>query len=108
VAEDRRQTSLDGFWETLTAEQISGIRAVAMDMWDPYIESVREHLPEADGKIVFDKFHVAKHLGDAVDKVRRKENFGRPPMSSMPRAAWPPISGSWTTRCASYSAMWVK
>jgi transposase len=57
VAEDRRQSSLDGFWETLTAEQISGIRAVAMDMWDPYIESVREHLPEADGKIVFDKFH---------------------------------------------------
>src|ERR1700722_1011934 len=45
-----------------------------MDMWDPYIASVREHLPAADGKIVFDKFHVAKHLGDAVDKVRRKEN----------------------------------
>ena len=47
VAEDRRQSSLDGFWETLTGEQISGIRAVAMDMWDPYIESVRQHLPEA-------------------------------------------------------------
>ena len=74
VAEDRKQSSLDGFWETLTAEQISGIRAVAMDMWDPYIDSVREHLPEADRKIVFDKFHVAKHLGDAVDKVRRKEH----------------------------------
>ena len=45
-----------------------------MDMWDPYIVSVREHVPEADGKIVFDKFHVAQHLGDAVDRVRRKEN----------------------------------
>jgi transposase len=74
VAEDRKQSSLDGFWETLTAEQINGIEAVAMDMWDPYVASVREHLPEADGKIVFDKFHVAKHLGDAVDQVRRKEN----------------------------------
>ena len=60
VAEERRQSSLDGFWETLTAEQISGIHAVAMDMWDPYIASVREHLPAADGKIVFDKFHVAQ------------------------------------------------
>ena len=40
----------------------------------PPNESVREHLPEADGNIVFDKFHVAKHLGDAADKVRRKEN----------------------------------
>ena len=35
VAEDRKQSSLDGFSETLTAEQVSGIRAVAMDMWDP-------------------------------------------------------------------------
>ena len=74
VAEDRKQSSLDGFWETLTAEQVNGIEAVAMDMWDPYVASVRAHLPEADGKIVFDKFHVAKHLGDAVDRVRRKEN----------------------------------
>ena len=74
VAEDGKQISLDGFWDTLTVEQINGIEAVAMDMWDPYIGSVREHLPEADSKIVFDKFHVAKHLGDAVDKVRRKGN----------------------------------
>jgi transposase len=74
VAEDRKQSSLDGFWGTLTAEQLGGIEAVAMDMWDPYIASVRNHVPEADGKIVFDKFHVAQHLGDAVDQVRRKEN----------------------------------
>src|SRR5271157_917807 len=74
VAEDRKQSSPDGFWETLTPEQISGIGAVTMDMWDPYVASVRAHLPEADGKIVFDKFHGAQHLGDAVDKVRRKEN----------------------------------
>ena len=74
VAEDRKQSSLDGFWGTLTPEQMAGIEAVAMDMWDPYIRSVREHVPEADGKIVFDKFHVAQHLSQAVDRVRRKEN----------------------------------
>jgi transposase len=74
IAEDRKQTSLDGFWGTLTGEQIASIEALAMDMWDPYIASVREHVPEADGKIVFDKFHVAQHLGEAVDRVRRKEN----------------------------------
>lgn len=74
VAEDRKQSSLDGFWGTLTAEQIDGIGAVAMDMWDPYLASVREHVPEADSKIVFDKFHIAQHLGDAVDRVRRKEH----------------------------------
>jgi transposase len=74
VAEDRKQSSLDGFWETLTEEQLDAIEAVALDMWDPYIASVQQHLPDADGKIVFDKFHIAKHLGEAVDQVRRTEH----------------------------------
>src|SRR5439155_1432854 len=73
VAEGRQQSSLDGFWEALTEEQKQSIAAVAMDMWDPYILSVREHVPGADRKIVFDKFHIAKHLGEAVDRVRRHE-----------------------------------
>lgn len=74
VAEDRKQASLDGFWPTLTKEQLNSIEGVAMDMWGPYINSTKKHLPKADEKIVFDKFHVAKHLGEAVDKVRRDEN----------------------------------
>jgi transposase len=74
VAEDRTQASLDGFWETLTPAQRDSIQAVAMDMWDPYVRSVSEHLAEGQQKIVYDKFHIAKHLGEAVDKVRRKEN----------------------------------
>ena len=80
VAEHRKQSSLDGYWATLTPEQIGAVEAVAMDMWNPYIASLRAHLPEADGKIVFDKFHIAQHLGAALDKVRRKEN-------KIPRAA---------------------
>ena len=59
VAEDRKQTSLDGFWSTLTDKQRDGIEVVAMDMWDPYVNSVRNHLEQADDKIVFDKFHIA-------------------------------------------------
>jgi transposase len=74
VAEDREQSSLDGFWSTITAEQRASIQAVALDMWDPYVASLREHLPEAEKKIVFDKFHIAKHLGEAVDRVRRREH----------------------------------
>jgi transposase len=74
IAEERKQSSLDGFWPTLTDEQRDGIQAIAMDMWDPYIASAKEHLPEAESKIVFDKFHIAKHLGEAVDQVRRQEN----------------------------------
>jgi transposase len=74
VAEDREQSSLDGFWSTITAEQQTSIQAVALDMWDPYVASLREHLPEAEKKIVFDKFHIAQHLGEAVDRVRRREH----------------------------------
>jgi transposase len=74
VAEDREQGSLDGFWSTITAEQRASIEAVALDMWDPYVASLREHLPKAEQKIVFDKFHIAKHLGEAVDRVRRREH----------------------------------
>lgn len=74
VAEDRKQKSLDGFWPTLSEEQLASIKGVAMDMWEPYVNSTEEHLPNAEEKIVFDKFHVAKHLGEAVDKVRRTEH----------------------------------
>ena len=74
VTEDRTQASLDSFWSQLSSVQIEGVKAVAMDMWDPYINSTREHLPDAAGKIVFDKFHIAKHLSEAVDLVRRREN----------------------------------
>ena len=74
VSEDRKRKSLDGFWPTLTEQQLASIKGVAMDMWGPYISSTKEHLPGADEKIVFDKFHVAGHLGKAVDAVRRGEN----------------------------------
>jgi len=74
VADDRKQESLDAFYAGLGAEACAGLEAVVMDMWAPYIASTREHVPEAERRIVFDKFHVAKHLGDAVDQVRRQEN----------------------------------
>lgn len=77
VADDRGRAALDGFWTSLTPEQREQVEAVSMDMWEPYIQSTREHLPGADEKIVFDKFHIAQHLGNAVDQVRRQEHRAR-------------------------------
>jgi transposase len=74
VADDHKETSLDGYYASLDAPALAGLRVVCMDMWRPYIASTRRHVPEADAKIAFDKFHVAKQLGDAVDRVRRGEN----------------------------------
>lgn len=45
---------------------------VAMDMSAPFAKAVREKLACAD--IVFDKFHLMKHLNDAVNDVRRAEH----------------------------------
>lgn len=77
VADNRGRAALDEFWTCLTPEQRGQIEAVAMDMWEPYIQSTRKHLPGANAKIVFDKFHVAQHLGNAVDLVRRQEHRAR-------------------------------
>jgi transposase len=74
IAEDRRQESLDGYYAGLTQEQLDGIEAVAMDMWEPYIQATRAQVPEAAEKIVFDRFHIMGYIGKAVDTVRKQEH----------------------------------
>ncbi|MCW5781127.1 MAG: ISL3 family transposase [Nitrospira sp.] len=74
IAEDRKQESLDGYYAGLTTEQLDGIEAVAMDMWEPYVQATRARVPEAAEKIVFDRFHVMGHVGKAVDAVRKQEH----------------------------------
>lgn len=74
VAEDRKTTSLESFYEGLHPEQLEGIEAVAMDMWQPYMKATRAWVPGADQKIVFDRFHVMGHIGKAVDTVRKREH----------------------------------
>ena len=75
VADNRKKSSLDAFWKQLPAHQLVDIEFIAMDMWPAYIRSTVEHVPDAECKIAFDKFHVAQHLGKAVDKVRRQEHL---------------------------------
>jgi transposase len=74
VADGRGKDELKAFYQRFPAEELQGLDTVAMDMHEPFISATREVVPQADEKIAFDKFHVAKHLGDAVDKVRREEH----------------------------------
>jgi transposase len=74
VADDRRQATLEAFLDTLTVEERALIESVAMDMWGPYIAAVKAKVPGAERKIAFDKFHVASHLGDGVNDVRKQEH----------------------------------
>jgi transposase len=73
---DRSEESMDEFYKWLGPSTSKHIRLAVMDMWKAFRNSTLkpEHAPQAS--ILFDKFHVLKHLGDALDQVRKSE-YGR-------------------------------
>ena len=70
---DRSEASLDEFVAGLGPEKSRKIRLAVMDMWKAFRKSTLKegHAPQA--RIIYDKFHVLKHLGEAMDEVRRRE-----------------------------------
>jgi transposase len=72
VVPGRTEESANSLWNTLTSPQRAQIEAVSIDMWQAFENSVRTQAPQAD--IVYDTFHIAKYLNEAVDKVRREEH----------------------------------
>ncbi len=70
----RTKAVLKRWYLSLTPEQLAGIESVSMDMWPAYISATLACVADAAKKIAFDRFHVAKYLGEAVDKVRRQEH----------------------------------
>jgi transposase len=74
IADERKKSSLDGYFDQFSPEQLTRIEAVGMDMWEPFALSVRDHLDDADDKIVFDRYHIMGYLTKAVDTVRKSEN----------------------------------
>jgi transposase len=74
VGLERKRETLDRFFaEALPRRQRRAVRAVCVDMWEPFAQSLRAHLPHA--RIVYDKFHVLRHVNDAIDETRRAEFF---------------------------------
>lgn len=71
VVEERTSTAAEALWDTLSEKQRGQIEAVAMDMWEPFLQAALKRAPQA--AVVHDKFHIASHLNEAVDQVRRKE-----------------------------------
>ncbi|MDA3934098.1 MAG: ISL3 family transposase [Gammaproteobacteria bacterium] len=74
VADDRKPSSLQAWYAAQPPQALTRLRTVTIDMWQPFIDATLQHVPGAEQKIAFDKFHVAQHLGDAVDRVRRAEH----------------------------------
>jgi len=67
--EGKNAQTLDKFFAQLGAERCAQVRAVTIDMSQPYIKSIKAHAPDAI--LVFDRFHVQRLAHDALDKVRR-------------------------------------
>jgi transposase len=72
VGPGKNRESIDGFFaEALSDHQKKQIQWACCDMSETYIGAIKEHCPNA--KLVLDRFHVAKALGDAMDEVRKQE-----------------------------------
>ena len=69
--QDRSEASMDEFFKWLGPQKCRQIRLGVMDMWKPFRTSTLKYAPQAS--ILFDKFHVISHLGEALDSVRKSE-----------------------------------
>jgi transposase len=67
----RSEQDMDQFYAFLGKESTAKIRLAVMDMWKPFRNSTQAKAPQA--AILFDKFHVLRHLGEALDKIRKME-----------------------------------
>ncbi len=68
---DRKEESMDMFYTELGLKKADKIKLAVMDMWPAFEASTRENAPAA--AILYDKFHVLKHLQEALDAVRIQE-----------------------------------
>jgi len=68
---DRSEASMAAFYDWLGPKKSQGIRLAVMDMWKPFRIVTAERAPKA--AILFDKFHIMRHLGMALDSVRKSE-----------------------------------
>ena len=68
AAPKRTGTSFSPGW---ARKQTARIQLAAMDRWKPFCASLKRQAPHA--RVIFDTFHIVRHLGDALDAVRRSE-----------------------------------
>ncbi len=67
----RTEQDLQRFFDTMGIERCNTIKLAVMDMWKPFRKATLQHAPNA--QIIYDKFHIMRHLADALDQVRRSE-----------------------------------
>lgn len=74
IGDERREASLRAYFEAFAPPARDALRAISLDMWPPYINACRHDVPDADSKMVFDRFHIMRHVVEAVNTVRKREH----------------------------------
>lgn len=75
IGEGREEQTLEQFFDKLGRRRAHRLWCVTMDMAKGYIAAVTQHAPQAE--IVFDRFHIERHLTEAVNDVRKQEFWRR-------------------------------
>lgn len=71
IGRGRKSEALEGFFEQMGPDWCGGLRHICTDMWQAYLKAIQRYAPTAVH--ILDRFHIMRLLGDAVDRVRRKE-----------------------------------
>lgn len=67
----RTEEDLQHFFDQMGPERCKSLELAVMDMWKAFRNATLKNAPGA--QIVYDKFHVMRHLSNALDQVRRSE-----------------------------------
>jgi transposase len=71
VGKGRKERHLAKFWRWWGPARTHAITHAVMDMWKPFRKSFLKRCPSV--KIIYDKFHVIRHLLNALNEVRKAE-----------------------------------
>lgn len=74
VGDGKSKESLDGYWNKFEKEELQDIEAISMDMSTAYRQSAIDNVPEAEKKLVFDRFHIMQHINKSLNTVRKEEH----------------------------------
>ena len=67
----RTEQDMQLFFDSMGTERYKTIELAVMDMWKPFRKATIKNAPNA--QIIYDKFHIVKHLSDALDQIMRNE-----------------------------------
>lgn len=72
VLKNRKKETVKDFLRSIPARLVITLNVACCDMYDGFINAIKEVLGERV-KVVIDRFHVAKHYRNGLNKLRKRE-----------------------------------